>query len=125
MESENSPALHIQVSHSTSSSARTENGSTSLYGLAYISSAHQLCNSSGELTKTIVVDAQMFLGNTAEIFVLALCFFNANNIVFGDEPEMFIIQANTCHLLYLAAIVLLIINSSRSRKCIRKMKMFF
>ncbi len=110
---------------STSSFARTENSSTSLYGLTYISSAHQLCNSSGELTKTIVIDAQMFLGNTTENFVLALHFFNANNIVFGDEPEKFTIQANAHPLLYLAAIVLLIIISYRSRKCTQKMKMFF
>ncbi len=104
---------------STSSSARTENGSASLFGLAYISSARQLCNSSGELTKTIVVDAQMFLGNTTENFVLALCFFNANNIVFRDEPEMFVIQANACRLLYLAAIILLIIISYRSQGATR------
>ncbi len=56
----------------------------------------------------------MFFDNTIKKVVLALCFINTNNIVFGDEPEIFVIQANACPLLYLTTIILLIIISYRS-----------
>jgi hypothetical protein len=83
---------------STSTSVSQQKPSTA--GRASVAGLAILANPRGIFAKTLVVDAQLYLGPTDQDFLIgSLRFFNCDNLTFDDGPNLYIINATVSILL--------------------------